>query len=235
MKRIQGIAAAALAASLMASATAAYADVLILRSVGPSANRYKAGQRLPDDARLVLRPGDSVSVLRSGGTRVFRGPGTYNLDAAAVQATSTARGGRIIAGVVRGADGSVVDGSLPADLWQVDASTGGTACFVAGAPVVLWRRQAESRGSVAVTTRAGATTRLTWPARQATLRIPARAAADGSRISYGITGSSRQTQILLAELKVDPRNRDAVGQALVSRNCLNQIEYFIALNEEGAS
>jgi hypothetical protein len=65
--------------------------------------------------------------------------------------------------------------------------------------------------------------------------MPARAAADGTRISYAIPGSSQRTQIALAELKVDPRNRDAVGQALVSRKCLHQLDHFIALNEEGAS
>jgi hypothetical protein len=216
-------------------ATAAYADVLILRSIGPSATRYKAGQRLPDDARLVLRPGDNVSVLRSGGTRVFRGPGTYGVNDAATQTASSARGARSLAGVVRGTDGAVVDGTMPADLWQVDASKAGTACFVSGAPVVLWRREAGSRASVAVTTKAGATTRLDWPASQATLQIPARAAADGSRISYALTGSSRQTQISLAELRVDPRNREAVGEALLSRSCLHQVEHFVALHEEAGS
>jgi hypothetical protein len=52
----------------------AAAELLVLRSVGPSARRYPAGQRLPDDAAFVLRPGDSVTVLARAGTRIFRGP-----------------------------------------------------------------------------------------------------------------------------------------------------------------
>jgi len=235
MKRIHRLATAALAATLVAGATAAYADVLILRSVGPSSNRYKAGQRLPDNGRIVLKAGDSVSVLRPGGTRVFRGPGTYGLDTAAMQTSATARGARSGTGVVRGTDGALLDGSWPADLWQVNASAAGNACFVAGSPVTLWRPDTDKRAAVVVTTRAGATTRLSWPARQATLQVPARAAAEGTRISYAIPGTPRQTQISLAELKVDPRNRDAVGQALLERRCRHQIDHFIALNEEGAS
>ena len=69
---------AALAALLAAGATAAAANVLVVRSSGPSAASYKAGRSLPDNARITLRQGDTVVVLTGGGTRTFRGPGTFS-------------------------------------------------------------------------------------------------------------------------------------------------------------
>lgn len=234
MKRIGRLATVALAAICVAAGSAAaYADVLILRSVGPSAGRYKAGQRLPDNARLVLRPGDVVALLRSGGTRVFRGPGSFGVDAAPTQSTSLSRGARVDAGAVRGIDdlGAI---PRPDDLWHVDATAGGRACFIPGSQVVLWRPSANRRGSVSVRTRSGATTRLDWPARAQTLKLPLNAAADGSTVSYDPAGTAGATQVSLAELKLASLDRNLVGPALLAARCHNQLAHFIALNEERA-
>lgn len=229
----QKLAGAVLAVTFLTSATAADAEVLILRSVGPSANKYPAGQRLPDNARLVLRPGDAVSVLRPSGTRVFRGPGSYTLDAGPAQTTSETRGARVMAGVVRGDGGPASASSWPSDLWHVNAAESGTACFVAGSPVVLWRRDSNRKARVSVTSPAGTTTRLDWPARADTLMLPATVGADRSRISYTPAGSSREARVTLAELKIDTANRELVGSALLDRRCHIQLQHFIALNDEG--
>ena len=69
---------AAIAALLAATATAAAANVLVVRSSGPSAKSYPAGRSLPDNARINLAQGDMVIVLTGGGTRTFRGPGTFS-------------------------------------------------------------------------------------------------------------------------------------------------------------
>jgi hypothetical protein len=233
MKRNHKLAGAALAALLVTGATAASADVLILRSVGPSAGKYPAGQRLPDNARLNLKPGDTVAVLRGSGTRIFRGPGSYPLDAAPVRTTGEARGARSGIGAVRG-DASAADAVWPANLWQVNAAESGTACFVAGWPVTLWRRDAGRRAQVSVMTAAGATTRLDWPAGAETLQLPTTASADRSRITYAPAGAGQPTRVTLARLEIDPSNREAVGQALLGRRCHLQLQHFIALNEEGA-
>ena len=69
----------------------AAANVLVVRSTNPS---YRAGQSLPDNARITLRDGDQVMILASGGTRTFRGPGTYSPNSRVANAT-VSDGGRV--------------------------------------------------------------------------------------------------------------------------------------------
>src|ERR1044072_4364883 len=75
----------ALAALLAAGAASAAANVLVVRSAGPSARPYPAGRSLADNARITLQAGDSLVILGPTGTRTFRGPGTFS-PSAAVQA-----------------------------------------------------------------------------------------------------------------------------------------------------
>ena len=70
----------ALALLLLTGAASAAANVLVVRSSGSSAKAYPPGRSLPDNARIVLRRGDTLTVLDGNGTRVLRGAGTYSLD-----------------------------------------------------------------------------------------------------------------------------------------------------------
>src|SRR5688500_6017825 len=82
----------AIAALLATAAASAAANVLVVRSSGPSAKSYAPGSSLPDNARLQLRAGDTVVVLDSRGTRTFRGPGTFSPATAAPAGTQTVQG-----------------------------------------------------------------------------------------------------------------------------------------------
>jgi hypothetical protein len=62
---------------LATSATAASAQYLVLQSSGPSASRWTAGSRLPEDGSLDLVAGDRIVLLGRLGTRVLRGPGHF--------------------------------------------------------------------------------------------------------------------------------------------------------------
>lgn len=234
MKVLNRFAGAALAAVLVTTATAASADVLILRAVGPSAQRYKAGQRLPDNGRLTLRVGDSVSVLVRGGTRVYRGPGTFALNAPPPRTSIVARGGRVDVGAVRGGPGSPEAAARPEGIWQVDATSTGTACFLTGSQVVLWRPDSRRRLRLVVTPPARPSTIVTWPAGRNTVVLPPAAAADGTRVEYRVPRAAANTRLTLSELKVDARDREALGTSLLERGCLQQLDTFIALNQESA-
>src|SRR5205085_12101087 len=67
-----------IAAALLGAAAPAAANVLVVRSTGPSAASYRAGQSLADNQRITLRAGDQLTILANGGTRTFRGPGTFS-------------------------------------------------------------------------------------------------------------------------------------------------------------
>ncbi|MDQ4088435.1 MAG: hypothetical protein M3177_10575, partial [Pseudomonadota bacterium] len=68
----------AVAALLVAGAASAAANVLVVRSSGPSTKSYPPGRSLPDNARIQLQAGDTVVLLSSAGTRTFRGPGSFS-------------------------------------------------------------------------------------------------------------------------------------------------------------
>ena len=62
----------------------AFAEVRVIARSGPSATLFPMGARLPDDHRVTLRAGDTLTLLRSNGGRVvLRGPGTYTVGQAA--------------------------------------------------------------------------------------------------------------------------------------------------------
>src|SRR5688572_22822641 len=55
----------------------AFAELRVIARAGPSAARFPLGARFPDNHRIVLRAGDTLTLLRSGGGQVvLRGPGT---------------------------------------------------------------------------------------------------------------------------------------------------------------
>jgi hypothetical protein len=72
---------ALLAAVGLTVASAAGAQSLIVRSVGPSSRTYPAGTLLPSAATLRLLFRDEIEVMTRQGTRLFRGPGDWALTA----------------------------------------------------------------------------------------------------------------------------------------------------------
>ena len=70
-------AAVALLASAAPAVSQPAGNPVVLSSVGPSAQQYPAGREIPANTRIVLRPGDIVTVVRGQFARVFRGPGSF--------------------------------------------------------------------------------------------------------------------------------------------------------------
>ena len=61
----------------------AAAETMVVRATGPSAATYKPGSKLGDGGSLTLKAGDVVTLLDARGTRTLRGPGSFNVAAAA--------------------------------------------------------------------------------------------------------------------------------------------------------
>ena len=116
------------------------ADILVVRSVGPSAKLYPLGKRLPDSTRITLKASDQLTLLDGRGTRELRGPGTFTAASAssapAQLAAASADGRRARIGAVRG----IETGPLrPPTIWHVDVAKGGNACVSPPNKVALWR------------------------------------------------------------------------------------------------
>jgi hypothetical protein len=227
-KRLAQFAVLAVMAGEFSSAAA---DVLILRSVGPSARNYPPGRRVPDSASFTLRPGDSVVVLAGGGTRTFRGPGTFSAAGPARAGLAGQSQVRRNTGAVRGSGDTAV--LRPSDVWQVDVTQTGRACVPAGRRPVLWRPVADRAVRLTITPQTGAAQTVNWNQGQATLAWPASVPiVDGASYQLSWPGAAAPTRLTtrtLTGLSVD--NVDAVASALVANQCGGQLDVLIATRE----
>jgi hypothetical protein len=207
------------------------AEVLVLRSVGPSAARYRAGQRLPDNTSFTLRPGDAVTVLAGGGTRTFRGPGTYSASGPARAGGTASAGPRRMTGAVRGSgDAPVV---RPDDIWQVDVTQSGRACVAAGQRPTLWRPSADRAVQLTITPPTGAPQTVNWARGQKTLAWPASIqVADNASYQLSWTGATSPTRLTTRTLPAAPRaNTEALATAFITNQCRGQLDVLISKNE----
>ena len=216
-------------AVLLAAAAAmpAAANVLVVRSTGPSAAAYPAGRSLPDNARLNLRDGDMVIVLGAAGTRTFRGPGSFS-PSAAVQAGArtfaAADGRRARIGAVRGA------GIVPHSptIWHVDVTQSGTFCLASPSHVMLWRPDATVPVTLTIAGAGAAARTVRWPAGQATVAWPAALPiANGSSFSIAQSGVAVPTQVTFRTLAREPANLEGVASALIANGCQGQLDVLV--------
>src|SRR6187397_1113990 len=126
-------AAALVAAACTLVPAAAWAGVVVSAS-GPSAGSFPVGKSIGNSDRIVLRAGDTLTVLDGNGTRVLRGAGTYSLDQQAGPSkrstfavlTERRTASRVRTGAVRGDDVAPVHAP---NLWYVDVGHPGTVCI----------------------------------------------------------------------------------------------------------
>ena len=226
---------AALAALLATAAASAAANVLVVRSSGPSAKSYPPGRSLPDNARITLQANDTLVVIVGGSTRTFRGPGTFS-PSAPVEATTTrtvtaSSGRRARIGAVRTA------GIVPAapTIWHVDVSQSGNVCVADPTNVNLWRPDATEPTSLTIAAANGSAQQVNWPAGQATLAWPAAMpVADGAEYRIRQPGVAVPTRITFRTVTTIPTDAEAVAQALIERECQEQLDVLIETTPEDA-
>jgi hypothetical protein len=218
---------AALAALLATAAASAAANVLVVRSAGPSARAYPAGRSLPDNARITLQAGDTLVVLGGTGTRTFRGPGTFS-PSAAVQAgartIASNDGRRARIGAVRNA------GIVPRSptIWHVDVTQSGTLCLAGTNNVMLWRPDASVPTTLTVTPSGGRPRSVQWAAGRPTLAWPSGLPiVNGGAYSFRQSGVAVPTEITFRTLATEPADLQAVAAALIANGCQEQLEVLV--------
>lgn len=221
----------ALLAFMAGEVSYAAAQVMVLRSVGPSAGRYPAGQRLPDNASFTLRPGDAVTVLAGGGTRTFRGPGTYSASGPARAGGTASAGPRRMTGAVRGSGNAAV--ARPDDIWQVDVTQSGRACVAAGQRPTLWRPTADKAVQLTITPPTGTPQTVNWAQGQKTLAWPTSLqVADNASYQLSWTGGTSPTRLTTRTLAAVPgNNTEALASAFITNQCRGQLDVLISKNE----
>jgi hypothetical protein len=229
MKRsLQALAVAVAAVAL--AATAADANVTVVRSIGASARAYPPGTSLPDSATLRLGAGDTVMVLGPGGTRTFRGPGAFRVNAP-VQASSMAQaiGRRNVVSRV----GAVRGGQAGAGIWSVDISRGGNFCMAESSPVLLWRRDARQASRVVVRAPDGAEAAVEFAAGRATGDWPAAVPVRPSE-EYRIAGAAASdVPVRLIPVGAAPADPQETATLLIRHGCDAQLDRLLAQTPEG--
>jgi hypothetical protein len=219
------------------SAVAASAGTLVVRSTGPSAKSYPAGKAIPDTATIALKPGDVVTVLAAGSTRVFKGPGSFKPTATATAATGTSLGKLMSnagasyqrTGATRSANSAPAKAPSSPNLWYVDVSRSGTICLADVTKASLWRPASTDAQSITLTSladgksvpvdfRAGMAVR-TWPA--------AMPIADGGQYKFEGAGLKAPVTLKVAVVANNEATPENTVVALLGKGCSTQVDLIV--------
>jgi hypothetical protein len=217
-----------IALACLAAASAAAADILVVRSIGPSSASYPPGKRLPDTARLTLRAADQLMLLDGRGTRMLRGPGTFTASAAPQQVASAQpvlqRRARI--GAVRGVEAGPLH---PPSLWHADIAQNETFCLAEPPALTLWRRDTAAALLLTVTRVSdGATRRIVFEAGASTAAWPADLPlADGIRYRLMRPDVAQPTEIAIRSLGRTPTALQDLASSLIAAGCNAQLDLLV--------
>ena len=222
----------ALALFLGTSATAAAADILVVRSTGPSAKMFPPGKSLSENGKITLKASDMLVVLDGRGTRTLRGPGTFAAGAAqpaatrSVQMAAAAPARRARIGAVRSVGTTAP--ARPATLWHVDVSKSSNICLADKTNVTLWRADATKPVTLTVAPAGATPKKLSWPAGQATLSWPSDVAiADGADYRLSWDGAAAPTVIKFKTLPTKPTGLENTASSLITNGCDAQLDLVI--------
>ena len=166
-------------------------------------------------------------VLGAGGTRTFRGPGSFSPSAAAQAGgpnLAAADGRRARIGAVRGA------GIVPHSptIWHVDVTQSGNFCLASTSHVMLWRPDSSVPATLTITGPGGPPRTLRWAAGQATVAWPATVPiANGATFSITEIGVAVPTQITFRTLAREPADMQGVASALIANGCQGQLDVLV--------
>lgn len=221
------VARALLAAALLATAGAALADILVVRSSGPSAQSFPPGKRLPESARIGLKPGDQLVILDGRGTRVIRGPGTFTagLPSAAPAGSGPASQRRARIGAVRGAEAGEL---RPPSIWHVDIAKSSNVCVADPAKVNLWRADSANALILDIAGAGGRSKRMNWQPGSNILAWPSDLpVADGTEYRLSWKGGATPTALRFRTMPATPAGLEDMAQALIRNRCEAQLDRFI--------
>ena len=153
------------AAAIAMGSTAGVANVVVVKSLGPSSKSYPPGKMLPESAKISLQGGDVVTVIGPSSAQTLRGPG--NFDAKQI-ALASAAGQRGRFGALRASEIA-----HNPSIWDIDVNAGGKVCVSEGSKVQLWRSDSEGPVTVKLRSADGKSQDLSWAAGTALAPWPA--------------------------------------------------------------
>lgn len=222
----------AFAAALTLIPAAALAGVVVASS-GPSASGYPVGKQIGANDRIVLRAGDTLTVLDGNGTRVLRGAGSFTLSQRAGASkrstfavlTERRSATRMRTGAVRGV-GDTGPVTQP-NLWYVDVAHPGKVCLAGTDSVRLWRASSDKLAGYTITAGAGgASQKVTFGPGDALAGWDTKTLPLAAGTEYHIAAADGHSPgtISFAILPEVPAEPEALAQQLIANGCTWQLE-----------
>jgi hypothetical protein len=208
------------AVAISCGSTAGLANVVVVKSLGPSAKSYPPGKTLPETAKINLQGGDVLTVLGPASAQTLRGPG--NFDAKQVTLASAA-GQRGRFGALRAAEVA-----HNPSIWDIDVTQSGKICVTDASKLQLWRPDSETETTVQIRSSDGKSQQLSWAAGKALAPWPtALPIKDGA--SYQVEWPDGGEKSSLDFVAVPGTPGDIVGAAkvLIEHGCQKQLDLLV--------
>jgi len=208
----------AVAAATLSSA--AIANVVVVRSLGPSSKAYPPGKTLPETASISLKGGDVVTVLGPSSAQTLRGPGNF---AAKQVALASAAGQRGRFGALRSAEVA-----HNPSIWDLDVTQSGKVCVTKASKLQLWRPESDSAMKVTIRSADGKSQELNWPAGKAATMWPAALPiANASAYSIEWPDSGDKSDVTFVTIPSQPVDLVSAAQVLIENGCQNQLDLLV--------
>jgi hypothetical protein len=212
------------AVAIAFGSTAAIANVVVVKSLGPSAKVYPPGKTLPETAKITLQGGDVVTVIGPASAQTLRGPG--NFDAKQVTLASAA-GQRGRFGALR-----AVEVAHNPSIWDINASDGGKICVADAAKLQLWRPDSESAATIEIRSPDGKSQQLSWAAGSALAAWPtALPIKNGASYQLEWPDTGEKSSLDIVATPEAPTDLVGVAQVLIEHGCTKQLDLLV----DGAS
>src|SRR5690348_18360783 len=128
------------AIAMALGSSAALANVVVVKSLGPSAKAYPPGKTLPPSAKIALKGGDVVTVLGPNSAQTLRGPGNFDASQVSLASASSQRG-RF--GALRAAEVA-----HNPSIWDIDVTQSGKVCVTDAKKLQLWRPDTDAAADI---------------------------------------------------------------------------------------
>jgi hypothetical protein len=208
------------AIAIALSSTAALANVVVVKSLGPSAKSYPPGRTLPETAKISLQGGDIVTVLGPASAQTLRGPGSFDAKQVAL-ASAAGQRGRF--GALRAAEVA-----HNPSIWDIDVSQGGKICVTDASKLKMWRPDSETAATVQIRSDDGRSQDLSWAAGSSLTAWPA-ALPVKTGASYQVEWPDTGEKSSLNFVTVPGTPGDLVGaaQVLIENGCQKQLDLLV--------
>jgi hypothetical protein len=208
------------AIAIALSSTAALANVVVVKSLGPSAKAYPPGKTLPPNAKITLQGGDVVTVLGPSAAQTLRGPG--NFDAGQVSLASAAG--------QRGRFGALRAGEIAHNpsVWDIDVTQSGKICVKNEKTLQLWRPESDEASSVQIRSADGQSQKLSWAKGKSLAPWPA-ALPIKTGTQYQIESESGDKSSLdVVTVGTVPSDLPGTAQVFIQNGCQNQLDLLVS-------